>query len=144
MAHLRTQIRDYVRNLVQANLPMLAAPVDPSPVYDEGPLPAARVRTPTETAAPNQINRLFARELDVVIDLYTAATGDVQKELDDMSVFIEQAMDGDFRLGGLATDSIPSEMLMELSDGLERPVGRLSLTYTVTYQSRVGDPETPV
>lgn len=97
-------------------------------------LPAIVLYTDDEDAEDRgYAPRELVRVLSVVIEGYVAATEDVDDAMDDLAEQIEPVMEGDPQWGGLTSDVLLVKTELETGVLGDRQVGRVRLTYEVTY-----------
>lgn len=101
-------------------------------------LPAILVYPLSETVDPasgSTAPRELTRYLDLAIDGLVAAERDADARMNALSEQIEAALHADPYLGGEAGDSllVDSELAVELVS--DRQVGRVAMTYSVTYHT---------
>jgi hypothetical protein len=148
--HLRAQIR---ASLVVAltGLPTTGANASDSEVYalDSPDLPALNVATPSEQATTETLVEPLAldRRLRFVVEgLAKASTpGALTALLDQISLEVEIALANPCAaLFGLAKDITLQTTVIEKSGAGEKPAGRVTLTYEVTYWTAEGAPDTSI
>ncbi len=108
----------------------------------KAPLPTISVyttREPVREGAENTAPRELTRDVQVEIIgwvMHTAAVN-VAKAMDNLAEEIETAMDANRFLGGEASESVLEDTEMEILEesGGDPLVGRITLTYSVTYQT---------
>lgn len=141
MTHPRANIRDYFKTaLVGASISGLTA----SSVFTNrslpshvSSLPACNISTlPEESEVAESCSAELRRTLTVNVDVTVkvASNDSVDTDLDALSDSIEAVFASDPTLGGAATDCTLTSTSFELNDSTgDYTVGRLRLTYTVTY-----------
>jgi hypothetical protein len=146
MAHPRKLVRHAIRDLLLgqtvAGARVTATKVEP---HRPGQLPAISVYTMNEpvrdatTGAPRELTRDVEAQLVgwIVVD---GSAADPMDPIDDFAEQIEAVMDADRFLAGTAFDSVLTDTEIEIlkEGGADPLVGRLTLTYTVTYHTVPG------
>lgn len=147
MTHARTQIRQAVVNLLKDNT-AAGSRVYASRVYalDDPKLPALLVFTPQEGMGNPSMQRprTQQRNLQLVIEGYVKARGDIDAEADALALEVEQIIGTDPTLGGLVKDAMLDTSSTQLSGEGEKPVAIISLTFAVLYCVKENAPQTPV
>lgn len=105
---------------------------------DKAELPAILVYSLEEdvdddsaTTAPRELTRRLSLAVDA---LAVGADEEVDDDLDQLAEQIEAVMHADPFLGGVAADSILGGTIIEFDGDGERVIGRVGLTYEVTYR----------
>jgi len=145
MSHARQQIRDAVMEAV-IDLATTGRNVWASRAFPlaDNVLPGLIVFTDSEFVDEEmgKIAQLQHRELTVTIKGRDKLTAGLDDHLDDIAAEVEAAMFA-ANLGRVyALDLISTEM--SLAEGLEMPVGEISLTYRVQYITAEGAPTTAI
>lgn len=144
MIHARTQIRQAVVNLLKDQT-AAGNRVYESRVYplDDPKLPALLVFTPQESMGnpTMQRPRTQARQLQLVIEGYLKARGDIDSDADALALEVEQLIGADPTIGGLVKDAILDVTTTQLSGEGEKPVAIVSLTFMVLYAVKENAPE---
>lgn len=147
MTHARTQIRQAVVNLLTGNT-SAGSRVYASRVYalDDPKLPALLVFTPQEGMGNPSMQRprTQQRNLQLVIEGYVKARGDIDAEADALALEVEQIIGADPTLGGLVKDATLDTISTQLSGEGEKPVAIISLTFAVLYCVKENAPQTLV
>lgn len=147
MTHARTQIRQAVVNLLKDNT-AAGSRVYASRVYalDDPKLPALLVFTPQEGMGNPSMQRprTQQRNLQLVIEGYVKARGDIDAEADALALEVEQIIGADPTLGGLVKDATLDTTSTQLSGEGEKPVAIISLTFAVLYCVKENVPQTLV
>lgn len=147
MTHARTQIRQAVVNLLKDNT-AAGSRVYASRVYalDDPKLPALLVFTPQEGMGNPSMQRprTQQRNLQLVIEGYVKARGDIDAEADALALEVEQIIGADPTLGGLVKDAMLDTSTTQLSGEGEKPVAIISLTFAVLYCVKENAPQTLV
>lgn len=145
--HIRTQIRNYIVNLLDGNT-AAGANVFPSRIYplQNDNLPGICVYTPNEAIDDEEgkIARIQHRNQSIVIECREKINTDMDEALDDLTEDVEQIIFADRFLGGLlcAMDLLETET--EISDDAEKPVGIASMTFAAQAMTDEGAPQTPI
>jgi hypothetical protein len=137
MAHARQTIREAAATKV-TGLATTSTRVFQSRMAPQETLPCLLVATNDEEVAPGTVGNLIERNLELVITAVAKATGTVDDTLDTIAAEVETAM---------ATFTYRNELTrleVDFDEALEKPAGRLSLTYRVNYFTESGAPGTPI
>ncbi len=147
MSHARTQIRQAVVNLLKDQT-AAGNRVYESRVYplDDPKLPALLVFTPQESMGnpTMQRPRTQQRQLQLVIEGYLKARGDIDSDADALALEVEQLIGADPTIGGLVKDAMLDVTTTQLSGEGEKPVAIVSLTFMALYAVKENAPETLV
>ena len=140
MSHARETIRDAVVTAV-TGLTITGAKVYPSrvfPLADEN-LPGLLVYTSNEDIDEEEgkLAKLQFRNQTVIIEGYDKLSAGLDDQLDDIAEDVEAAM---FGAGFSTIDLLSTET--DIEDGLEQPVGKITLTFLVQYITAEGAPGT--
>jgi hypothetical protein len=147
MTHARTQIRQAVVALLAGNTAagsrVYASRVHP---LDDPKLPALCVFSPQESMGnpTMQRPRTQQRTLQLVIEGYVKARGDIDAEADTLALEVEKIIGADPTLGGLVKDAMLDTTSTQLSGEGERPVAIITLTFAVLYCVKENAPQTLV
>lgn len=143
--HQRRAIRDFVVNALLSG----GTPAGPrvfknrmATAFRRVDLPAITAYTLAETVDATQADpRLLFRTLTLEVVGAVEVTTDVNVDdaLDDLASHIERVLHKDDTLGGAAKDSVLSSTEVGIDENGGRPVGMISLHYTVTYQTSAPD-----
>lgn len=148
MAHVRTQIRGAIRDLL-VGLPQIAGRVHLSRVYAVDLLPALSIYSDADEVLSDE-GVLGADKLDQLrsmslrIEIRDRASSDLDDNLDSIAALIESAMATDVTLGGLAEWLTLEATSFEFDGDSEAPSGVATLTYAITYRVSATDPETVI
>lgn len=140
MSHARKTIRDAVVSAV-TGLTTTGTRVYPSrvfPLSDEN-LPGLLVYTSLEEINEEEGKQaqLQFRNLDIVVEGYDKLTAGLDDKLDTIAGEVENALFG----AGFATfDLLTTET--DFEDGIEKPVGKITLTFRAQYITAEGAPGT--
>ena len=147
MSHVRQQLRKQAVAEIQAGLPTFLDSTYSTRLYNfrGSQLPACNVFADSEEEEVQTIStrgeRVLFRNLTLNIEIYAIAAEDIDDVLDQYAADIEGVL-GKSTLNKLASDvSITSTAFNFDSDG-EQPVGILTLTWRVLYQTTEGNAET--
>ena len=145
MTHARTQIRKAVVDALKGNT-AAGARVYESRVYalDDPKLPALLVFTPQESMGQPSIQRprTQMRQLQLMIEGYLKARGDIDTEADSLALEVDQLIAADPTLGGLVKDTMLDITTTQLSGDGEKPVAIVSLTFVILYSVKENAPHT--
>ncbi len=145
MTHARTQIRKAVVNALKGNT-AAENRVYESRVYalDDPKLPALLVFTPQESMGQPSIQRprTQMRQLQLMVEGYLKARGDIDSDADALALEVEQLIGADPTLGGLVKDAMLDTTATRLSGEGEKPVAIVSLTFVILYSVKENAPQT--
>lgn len=147
MTHARTQIRQAVVALLMGNTAagnrVYSSRVHP---LDDPKLPALLVFTPQESMGnpTMQRPRTQQRTLQLMIEGYVKARGDIDAEADALALEVEQIIAADPTFGGRVKDAMLDTTATQLSGDGEKPVAVITLTFAVLYCVKENAPETLV
>lgn len=147
MSHARTQIRQAVVALLNGNTEagnrVFSSRVHP---LDDAKLPALLVYTPQENIGERSMQRprTQQRQLQLAVEGYLKARGDIDAEADALALEVEQLIAADPTLAGLVKDIMLESTATQLSGEGERPVAVITLTFAVLYCVKENAPQTPV
>jgi hypothetical protein len=147
MSHARTQIRQAVVALLNGNTEagnrVFSSRVHP---LDDAKLPALLVYTPQENIGERSMQRprTQARQLQLAMEGYLKARGDIDAEADALALEVEQLIAADPTLAGLVKDISLESTATQLSGEGEKPVAVITLTFAVLYCVKENAPQTPV
>ena len=136
MSHARTQIRQAVVALLTGNTEagnrVFSSRVHP---LDDAKLPALLVFTPSDDVEKPSMQRPRTqhRNLQLVIEGYVKARGDIDAEADALAQEVETIIGSNPTLGGLAKDAMLVSTTTQLSGEGEKPVAVVTLTFVVLY-----------
>jgi hypothetical protein len=145
MPHVRQQIRDRIASDLTTGVPLVANRVYTSRVYPltEANLPAITVHTGSEASSLMAMGTVtLTRSVSISVDAYVRATNAFDDDVDAICVQIEDALGGDFRLGGIAKDIVLVSTDIDFSGEAEQPVGIARLTFDVRYVTSIEDAST--
>ena len=143
--HVRKQIRDAVVTTV-TGLTTTTTNVFASRVYrvEDSKLPALLVYTNEEESEvlsmsrPQKIHRTVA----VVVEGIAKATTALDDTLDTIAKEIETAIAADPTVGGLAKETVLTDIGVELTGDAQQPTGSIRLSFAVRYVTLETDPTT--
>lgn len=145
MTHARTQIRKAVVNALKGNT-AAENRVYESRVYalDDPKLPALLVFTPQESMGQPSVQRprTQMRQLQLMVEGYLKARGDIDSDADALALEVEQLIGADPTLGGLVKDAMLDTTATRLSGEGEKPVAIVSLTFVILYSVKENAPQT--
>lgn len=147
MSHARTQIRQAVVALLNGNTEagnrVFSSRVHP---LDDAKLPALLVYTPQENVGERSMQRprTQQRQLQLAVEGYLKARGDIDAEADALALEVEQLIAADPTLAGLVKDITLESTATQLSGEGEKPVAVITLTFAVLYCVKENAPQTPV
>lgn len=138
--HRRTAIRNAVVTRLTAALTGATVSRSRIHAWQARELPGVAVYTLNEPVERLTMARHQSRTLALVIDIHVATTGDVDTETDDLCVLVEQAMEADPRIAGLAKDSFLASTEIGLTGEADQRHGLARLAYTIVYHTPPGQP----
>ena len=147
MSHVRTQIRQAVVALLNGNTEagtrVFSSRVHP---LDDAKLPALLVYTPQENMGERSMQRprTQQRQLQLAVEGYVKARGDIDAEADSLALEVEQLIGADPTLSGLVKDITLDSTSTQLSGEGERPVAVITITFAALYCVKENAPQTPV
>lgn len=147
MSHARTQIRQAVVALLNGNTEagnrVFSSRVHP---LDDAKLPALLVYTPQENIGERSMQRprTQQRPLQLAVEGYLKARGDIDAEADALALEVEQLIAADPTLAGLVKDISLESTATQLSGEGEKPVAVITLTFAVLYCVKENAPQTAV
>ena len=109
---------------------------------DDAVLPALLVVTEEETIEPHTIGDGLERNLTLQVSGLAKAASNLDDTLDTIAAEVETALGAARTLSGKATQSWLTQIRVGLDDSLEKPVGRVDLSYRVVYFTNAGAPGT--
>ena len=144
MTHARSQIRKYIISLLNDST-VAGSNVFEARIYglDNIELPAILVFTNEENIQEYSIGhpRNLLRQLNVVIEIYAKASGNIDDVIDNLCMQIEQLLGSDNNLGGMVKDMILSSVSVSHSAEAERPLATATLNYQIIYSTKEHQPE---
>lgn len=145
MAHVRQQIREYFGTTL-TGLTTTGTRVHESRVYPLESLPALVIYTKSETSEPVVIGsaRELLRELEVVVEGYAKATTNFDDTIDTICKEVEEAIAADPTLNNVAKDAFISSTEIDFNSEGEKPLGFVTMTFTVQYHTHENDVETAI
>ncbi len=144
--HARAAIRSVVVAKLNA-VSGLAGHVTSSSTHVFSALPCANVTTPRESRDGPQKDQVQHRSLEIVVELFSKASGNIDDALDNLAVLAETAIAADSKLSGYVKDlrleSSELELVTEeVGDGeLEVKAGKLTQTWAALYRVNTASPE---
>lgn len=105
---------------------------------ESGTLPCLLVTTNDEEIVPGTIGNLVERQLELVISGVAKATSNVDDTLDTIASEVETAM------ASFTYRNELTRLEVDFDEALEKPAGRIALTYRVTYLTAAGAPGTAI
>ena len=146
MSHVRKQIRDKVVAVLLPAVTLVKRRIYGSRVYPltATNIPAVLVYTRSESSGLLSFGSSVSsdRMLSLSIDVYVRATEAFDNDLDAICVQIEEAIAANFRLDGLAKESVLTGTEIEYNGDAEQPIAVARLTYGIRYVTTIGDVET--
>lgn len=145
MSHVRQQIRDTITTALAGAVTLVSARVYASRFYPlrDGNVPGICVYTLNETSERLGLGPSHKmRVVNVVTDIYVAATVDADDDLDDIAVQVEGVIGANPTLSGIAKDATLASTDIELSADGETPFVLGRLIWTVQYVTSETDAAT--
>jgi len=136
MPHARQQIREACAALV-TGLITTGSRVFQSRMRPQDQLPCLLITTNEESIERITLGGMEERRLSVVIRGFAKASAELDDTLDTIAAEVETAME-DY------TDARLERIEVDFLDELEKPVGSISLTYTVIYRIQSGAPTSTI
>jgi hypothetical protein len=142
--HKRQQIREAVGTRI-TSLSTTGSNVFQSRVYplETGNLPALIVYTKNESNELLEMGsqRTLQRNLSLVIEGYAKGTSNTDDTVDTIAKEVEVAMASDTTFGGLALDCFLETTEIEYNGEGEKPVGIITLTFSIKYTTTENAPD---
>lgn len=132
---IRRAVRDFLKGKTAAGNMVEATRRDK---YRQNELPAIAIYTPADDVDEDSKDtspRELKRDLTVRIVGRVKDSERVDDVMDALALEIENVMHADPYLGGVAGDSILRGTEVGIDDEGERPIGVITLTYSVTYRT---------
>jgi len=137
MAHARQTIREAAATLLTGLTSTGSRVFQSRMVPQSTALPCLLVTTNDEEITPGTIGTLLDRQLDLVITGVAKASG-ADDNLDTIAAEVETAMSTFTYRNQLARIEV------DFDEALEKPAGRIVLTFRVNYLTAAGSPGTPI
>ena len=137
MAHARQTIREAAGTLL-GNLTTTSTRVFQSRMVPQTSLPCLLITTNDEEIVPGTIGNLLERNMELIVSGCAKATSNVDDTLDTIAAEVETAM------AGFSYRNQLTRLEVDFDESLERPVGRIALTFSITYLTAAGAPGTPI
>lgn len=134
MPHARQTLREAAAALV-TGLASTGARVFQSRMVPQTTLPCLLVVTNNETVDASAYEAQYERHLDVVITGLAKASANVDDVLDQIALEVETALAANQRF-------VLSGIEIDFDEALEKPVGRIAMTYSARYFTDAGAPGT--
>lgn len=145
MAHVRQQIRDAVATTLTSAVTLVSGRIYTTRVHplNEALLPAISVYTGSETSERYNVGVTdINRELSLEIDIYVRESSTFDDDADAIAVEVEEALAGDFTIGGLAKSMVLTSTAIQFDGEADQILGVAKLTYQVRYVTPIDDVET--
>lgn len=136
MPHARQTIREAAATLL-TGLSSTGSRVFQSRMVPQTTLPCLLVTTNDEEITPGTIANLIERNLDLVV-VGVAKASAADDALDTIAAEVETAM------AGFAYRNELQRIEVDFDEALEKPAGRIALTYRINYITAAGSPGTPI
>ena len=137
MAHARQTIREAAATLL-TGLTTTSTRVFQSRMVPQESLPCLLITTNDEEIVPGTIGTLLERHLELAVTGCAKATSTVDDTLDTIAAEVETAM------AGFAYRNELTRLEVGFDEALEKPAGRIVLTYRITYLTAAGSPGTSI
>lgn len=137
MTHIRQQLRDKVKILVEAATGMTVY-LNRVKVLKSRDLPCVIATTSKETLDYQNIHDGVIRDVQLELVVYQRALDDVDDELDGYCSQIETAMDDDATI--VASEKRLEATSIEVTDDGDQPIATAAMLYSVIFFD-AGDPE---
>lgn len=137
MVHARQTIRNAAATLL-TGLASTGSRVFKSRMPPQEALPCLLVMNGDEDIVPGTIGNLHERRMELVIVGVAKASANVYDVMDTIAAEVETAM------AGFTYRSELQKIEVDFDESLEKPVGRIALTYGVNYLTAAGTPGTPI
>lgn len=136
MPHARQTIREAAATLL-TGLSSTGSRVFQSRMVPQTTLPCLLVTTNDEEITPGTIANLIERNLDLVV-VGVAKASAADDALDTIAAEVETAM------AGFAYRNELQRIEVDFDETLDKPAGRIALTYRINYITAAGSPGTPI
>jgi hypothetical protein len=137
MAHARQTIREAAATLL-TNLTTTGSRVFQSRMVPQESLPCLLITTNDEEIVPGTIGNIIERHLDLVVTGCAKAASNVDDTLDTIAAEVETAM------AGFSYRNELTRLEVDFDEAVEKPAGRIVLTFRITYLTAAGSPGTPI
>ncbi len=143
MIHLRQLIRKQIIDQLMG-LPITGPRVYDSRIYmvDFTEIPALIVTAQSEELEVSNLTapRDLERDISYLITAYVTGHDDYADTLDSISANVEFALSNDLTINGLAKDILLDNVVFDFESGTD-PIGRMEMTYTVSYRTKENNAE---
>ncbi len=137
MAHARQTIREAAATLL-TNLTTTGTRVFQSRMVPQESLPCLLITTNDEEITPGTISGMAERNLDLAVTGCAKAASNVDDTLDTIAAEVETAM------AGFTYRNELTRLEVDFDEAVEKPAGRIVLTFRITYLTAAGLPGTPI
>lgn len=137
MAHARQTIREAAATLL-TGLTTTGSRVFQSRAVPQESLPFLLITTNDEEIVPGTIGNLIERQMELVVTGYAKQTSTVDDVLDTIAAEVETAM------AGFTYRNELTRLEVDFDEAVEKPAGRIVLTFRITYLTAAGSPGTPI
>lgn len=137
MAHARQALREAAATLL-TNLTTTGSRVFQSRMAPQESLPCLLVTTNDEEITPGTISGMAERHLDLVVTGCAKSASNVDDTLDTIAAEVETAM------AGFTYRNELTRLEVDFDEAVEKPAGRIVLTFRITYLTAAGSPGTPI
>lgn len=134
MAHARQTIRESAATLL-TGLTSTGSRVFQSRIVPQTTLPCLLVMTDAEEIAPGAFEKQLERRLTLTVVGVAKAGATIDDNLDTIAAEVETALGSDYRYELTGID-------VDFDETLEKPAGRITLTYGYRYFTNAGAPGT--
>lgn len=132
MAHARQTIREAAATLL-TGLTSTGSRVFQSRIVPQTTLPCLLVMTDAEEIAPGAFEKQLDRRLTLTVVGVAKAGATIDDNLDTIAAEVETALGSDYRYELTGID-------VDFDETLEKPAGRITLTYSYRYFTNAGAP----
>ena len=148
MAHVRAQIREYVRSLLITIEGLEQhVTIDSEDIPEDLDLPWVHVQVGQEDTDARGLGgpqgRKLQRELQLTVDIYCRDKRELFAQAEDYATEIETKLAAEPRMNGLASDLRLRAITPSRSSEGDQPIIQLRLLWFVTYFTNERDPTVP-
>jgi hypothetical protein len=137
MAHARQTIREAAATLL-TNLTTTGSRVFQSRMAPQESLPCLLITTNDEEVTPGTISGMAERHLELAVTGCAKSASNVDDTLDTIAAEVETAM------AGFTYRNELTRLEVDFDEAVEKPAGRIVLTFRITYLTAAGSPGTPI
>ena len=137
MAHARQTIREAAATLL-TNLTTTGSRVFQSRMAPQESLPCLLITTNDEEITPGPISGMAERNLNLAVTGCAKSASNVDDTLDTIAAEVETAM------AGFSYRNELTRLEVDFDEAVEKPAGRIVLTFRITYLTAAGSPGNPI